>query len=430
MTTEIAVLNREAVALAADSAVTFQERSARTPEKIHTSANKIFALSGREPVGITVYGSSALAGIPWETIIKLFRRDLASAVEPSLEGYQQRLIAFIGSKGFVGEDAQRAFVERHAATIFAQVAGQARDAVRNRLATKNGLTGGEVEEIVREQLAEQISDEQSVPAIHADHAAALASFVARYGAWCRAALATSFGGVPLSGPTVAIAGTLVGERLLRRNHLEAPAGLVIAGFGELDLLPCLRHLRVDGVVDNRARAWEASSPWDVATQGAQIIPFAQDDMVNFFLSGVSQDYQRAVESAISTILTQYPEELIDTAAGLADEAKIALRDARDQVSSARLGDVLRNLATYRRTQFTQDTLTVVASLPKDQLAALAEALVNLTSLRRRISTKAETVGGPVDVAVISKGDGLVWIRRKHYFEAALNPRYFENTYGR
>jgi hypothetical protein len=38
----------------------------------------------------------------------------------------------------------------------------------------------------------------------------------------------------------------------------------------------------------------------------------------------------------------------------------------------------------------------------------------------------ETVGGPIDVAVISKGDGFVWIKRKHYFERDLNPHFFRN----
>lgn len=431
LTTEIAVLNREAVALAADSAVTLQRRGAGTPEKIHTSANKIFTLSGSEPVGITVYGSASLGAIPWETVIKLFRRELGNTVEPKLEGYEHRLLDFIGTRGFADDDAQRAFVERQAGPLFAQVAPKVRDAVVQRLAGRSGLTAVEVEEIVREQLAAQTVDEGSVPEIHADHVAAVASFAIRYRDICKAALEASFRNVPLSDATIDVGSTLVGEHMLRRNPLEQRAGLVIAGFGALDFLPCLRHLIVDGVVDNRARAWEANPPsWNVAAQGPQIIPFAQDDMVTFFLSGVSPDYQLAVESAIGTILTQYPEELMVAASGLTDDAKRALRDARDQVSPARLGDVLAKLAAYRQTQFTQDILTVVASLPKDQLAEVAEALVSLTSLQRRMSTKAETVGGPVDVAVISKGDGLVWIRRKHYFEPALNPRYFNNTYGR
>ncbi|HEY0631206.1 MAG TPA: hypothetical protein VGC98_04065 [Thermoleophilaceae bacterium] len=40
--------------------------------------------------------------------------------------------------------------------------------------------------------------------------------------------------------------------------------------------------------------------------------------------------------------------------------------------------------------------------------------------------ETETVSGPIDVAVISAGDGFVWIKRKHYFEAERNPQFFVN----
>lgn len=40
----------------------------------------------------------------------------------------------------------------------------------------------------------------------------------------------------------------------------------------------------------------------------------------------------------------------------------------------------------------------------------------------------ETVADPIDVAVISKGDGFVWIKRKHYFERELNQHFFANYY--
>ncbi len=53
---------------------------------------------------------------------------------------------------------------------------------------------------------------------------------------------------------------------------------------------------------------------------------------------------------------------------------------------------------------------------------MAESLVNLTCFKRRVTLDAETVGGPVDVAVISKGDGFVWVKRKSYFDPGLNPR--------
>ena len=40
----------------------------------------------------------------------------------------------------------------------------------------------------------------------------------------------------------------------------------------------------------------------------------------------------------------------------------------------------------------------------------------------------ESVGGPVDVAVISKGDGFIWIKRKHYFDPSLNSHFFTNYF--
>jgi len=47
-------------------------------------------------------------------------------------------------------------------------------------------------------------------------------------------------------------------------------------------------------------------------------------------------------------------------------------------------------------------------------------------MKRKMSQGIETVGGPIDVAVISKGDGFVWIKRKHYFKPELNVPFLEN----
>ena len=68
-------------------------------------------------------------------------------------------------------------------------------------------------------------------------------------------------------------------------------------------------------------------------------------------------------------------------------------------------------------------------LPADELAVMAETLVSLTSFKRKMSMDVETVGGPIDVVIISKGDGFVWIKRKHYFKPELNPGFLANYYG-
>ena len=40
-------------------------------------------------------------------------------------------------------------------------------------------------------------------------------------------------------------------------------------------------------------------------------------------------------------------------------------------------------------------------LPNAELAAIAEKLIDMTILKQKLSMKTETVGGPVDVAIIS-----------------------------
>ena len=55
---------------------------------------------------------------------------------------------------------------------------------------------------------------------------------------------------------------------------------------------------------------------------------------------------------------------------------------------------------------------------------LAETLIMLESLKEKVTRPTESVGGPIDVCVISKSDGFVWIKRRHYFDPKLNPQYF------
>ena len=70
MTAEIAIINRSAVTLATDSAVTL---SVRGKEKIYNSADKLFELSAKDPVGIMIYNNLEFMGITLEIAIKQFR---------------------------------------------------------------------------------------------------------------------------------------------------------------------------------------------------------------------------------------------------------------------------------------------------------------------------------------------------------------------
>ena len=67
---------------------------------------------------------------------------------------------------------------------------------------------------------------------------------------------------------------------------------------------------------------------------------------------------------------------------------------------------------YRNKKHVDPVVTTVSYLNKEGLIELAESLVNITSLKRKTSSDIETVGGPVDIALITKGDGFKWIKCK------------------
>lgn len=93
MTAEVAILNREAVAMAADSALTL----GGTVGKVYNSANKLFALSRLEPVAVMVYGGGSFEGIPWATVVKEYRRHLAAGTSDTMEEYASDFITYLGS---------------------------------------------------------------------------------------------------------------------------------------------------------------------------------------------------------------------------------------------------------------------------------------------------------------------------------------------
>ncbi len=79
-------------------------------------------------------------------------------------------------------------------------------------------------------------------------------------------------------------------------------------------------------------------------------------------------------------------------------------------------------------QYTDPFVKSVEGLEKEDLSDFAESLITLTSLKRKVSPDQETVGGPIDVMVISKGDGIIWMKRKHYFDAGKNHHFFSNYF--
>lgn len=210
---------------------------------------------------------------------------------------------------------------------------------------------------------------------------------------------------------------------------SSTSGIVIAGYGEKEIYPSLTAYDIEVVIDNKLKFLPTQNLAVDHTNDSYVEPFAQEDMVKTFMRGVSPDYEEVVDGFIDDVLNDYPDKVADKLSGLiTDEQKKDIAKQLKEVGKDYLETFRERMDKWVNYKYYDRIKMAVAILPVEELASMAAALVNLTSQKRRYTPDAETVGGAVDVAVITKGDGFVWIDRKFYFEAEKNPHFLRNYY--
>jgi hypothetical protein len=420
MTSEVAILNQEAVALAADSAVTVD--TGGSPKVFIT--NKIFALSKLHPVGVMVYSNAQFMSTPWETIIKEYRAGAAGRSFPTLLGHCTDFLRYLERHHSFSQPAeQRAFVYRRSLVILHEIKVDVLNACETLFYGAGSVTKATSVDVAREVIVSTLSTLRNRMASRGIRQARAASVLRTYRQSIANAIGVVFEKFPLSR---AMRAALL--RICAMAVFVADidySGLVFAGFGRIDMYPQLFEYEMHGIANGRLIAHPRR---DCTDASACIMPFAQHEMVASFMEGVEPDYQLAVEDSLEKILNKYTGIVLDHVPGLSQAARKTAEAALHKTSAQRaaLVEYIGGLDAFSKTNYSQPIVDVVDFLPKQELATMAEALVALQSLKRRISMEAETVGGPIDVALISKGDGLIWVKRKHYFDPALNQAFMTN----
>ena len=232
--------------------------------------------------------------------------------------------------------------------------------------------------------------------------------------------------VPFSDDQRVLLNKLVSRTLLNIRSVVSDCGMVFAGLGTKDVCPMLVQHDVRGVVAGKPHH-HSRRIIDGHKEGG-IYPFAQTEMVSTFMEGISPTIKATIYNYMQRISAELPNAIVDDAAdgGMPSDQRDNIRDGLRGILRSAEEQLQRELEAYIKSEQVTPVVDTVLSLPKNELAEMAETLVNLTSFRQRMSPDAETVGGPVDVAVISRGDGFIWIKRKHYFQAELNHQFFNN----
>ena len=393
MTAEIAILNRAAAVLAADSAMTLGG-----VEKVYPG-DKLFPLHQRHPVGVMIYESAEFMGVPWETLIKIYSSSLSQELLPTLREYADGLLDFVTDTRICTENAQRANAMAIIGDSFSQILDLAIDEIAD------DATLREQDRTLRRAIEEYISILEQCDSLGNDSLVSEISREMREEIDDR--IDEFFGEDFTMTKGVRTSLHRVARLSIARNRLSSViSGVVVAGFGEEDMFPSLIVTETDGVVGSLRSSVDETV---IAREGtsAAIVPLAQREVIETFMDGADPEFLHWLGPSVAQLLSDFSQDVFPER--MNTRQRRALTDEASEFSA----DFIARAAEWMRKRHSDPTLEVVEHLPKRELAAMAEALVSITSLKRRVSPDAESVGGPTDVAVLSKGDGFEWVRGKH-----------------
>lgn len=413
MTALVGVLNKHAVAIAADSAVTMGNT-----HKVVNSANKIFTLSKYHPVAVMTYSDASFMDVPWDIIIKEYRKELGETSFPILNNYIDDFVQFLHRRNFFcDEETQRSFMLLVLDSFF--------NLCRNVILQEKGIEiKDQTEEIISEELQQCLNSNKVGMQCPEFEKYAYTDF-------------EHYAKVDIDEYAKKVGFNNVGllcesfyHYLSARLNITLNTGLVFVGYGDEEIYPSLFPINVSFGMDGHLRYYlEEEKVAKISDHGssAVIAPFAQVDVTQTIVRGINPSFQDIIYNVIGKSINFFSDAITNILDN--DSSTVAVSSAvklLDKDSIIR--DITHQINKEMRESYTDPLLNTVVSLDKEDMANMAESFISLTSLVRRMQPGEETVGGPVDVAVISKGDGFVWINRKHYFRPELNAPFFNNYF--
>jgi len=439
MTAVVGILNKSGLAIAADSAVTLTSfYKGQNKTKILNTANKIFTLSKYHPVGIAIYSQASINRVPWEIIIKEYRRQLGKDSFPTVREYFEDFVKFINSSAafFFDQSTQESFLLGQIKWVIKEIVGNTFKSIGENpqkfdlddASNRKRLSDSIILELKR--LNAEINSDKSLVV---DELIGLDEFIKEYkekvisiSSEASNLLVT----LRLFENSKFVDGLLLFfHSLINTNNVDkAYTGLVFVGYGEKELFPSCFPIKCYYVFRNKLK-YVLDDEWNFQIgdkRESAIATFAQTDVMNTILMGVDSKledlfYENTV-NLVNDISRKIKENLSNPE--IIDEV------INEKVKDDLFFEYINLMRGYQQENYITPLLSSLATISKEDLAEMAESLVYLTYLKRRMTNEEESVGGPVDVAVISKGDGFVWIKRKHYFDPKLNQPFLNDYFNR
>jgi hypothetical protein len=406
MTAEVAIMNTQGIALAADSAVTFGVG------KTYNSADKLFALSKYHPVGIMIYSSAGIMGIEWETIIKSYRDFLGKKSFDTLPEYAGDFINYLSKFPYFTEEQMKDYLRSVCFDVFSHVLSWFLDDLHGEFDGKENIELSRIDEFFTatlKKIKEMMKKTEDEKQLKIDD-----DFIDTNTEIITEMIKVVFENYRISKKQSADLTEILKLNFQKCGWIDKFTGIVIAGYGEREIFPTVHDFCVSGKLGKSLIYFNENIDKIDDKHNASICPYAQTEMVHQFAKGIDPDFSGMIMEKFDALLHSLSGLLQDS-----DKQKI-------EGLSGLLADYINATidAAYK-----DPVLEIVACMQKSELVSMAEAMVNLTALKRHVSTDSETVGGPIDVALITRGDGFIWIKKKTNYDPVLN-RHLNQSYFR
>lgn len=409
MTVEIGVLNKHGVALAADSAVTIGNGMGH-----YNTANKLFRLSKYQPVAIMVYNNAAFMECPMEIIIKEYRKRIKDDELDTLKDYwnsfQEFLTEFTIEKKLCKKEKMINYLCDYLDFVDFKISRTIDKLVEsNSKKPKEEEIKSQIEKIYKDIIIESyegLCEEDDDP----DYIDMKEDILLEIKSEIKDKIDLIIG-KKLEDDLIDILVNSCVMIITKKIVAEQYTGIVICGYGKNEIYPHLISNEFIGCYMGKIKKHVERNMDITDDNSASIIPFAQVDVIGTFMNGIDSEYEDKIIEIIQK-----------------SDAFEGLTDNKEEHINKLINDIKNGISEYSEINHWGPMINTVASAPKEELVQMAETLINLTSFRRKMTMdeSAQTVGGPIDVLVITKGDGLIWIKRKKYFDKELNSHFFHN----
>lgn len=323
MSAVLGILNKQAIAIAADSAVTIDGDNGK---KIFNTANKVFALSKFHPVGVMLYNSDSFMSCPWETIIKIYRKQLGKTHFGTVEQYQEDFIEFIKSKNYFSSESDQDFhLSLFAQNIISMVINELMESHQALLDTLN-LGDGSEEAIIAlgenkikilDLVYSIVDNHIGIIGINPNNCDDFLDYTYDNFSESKSALI-----IPLINNAIIGDGSVFNDDdinkdfkdklisliyicLKRKDFLGNFTGLVFTGFGENEIYPSLVPINISFAVGERLRFYiDDNNAAHITNENrATIRPFAQKDVIDTILSGIDPKLNDMYIQNFGSVLT-------------------------------------------------------------------------------------------------------------------------------